>query len=109
WEHLTRNSRGVGPRFSAEMKTLGVGLTSDMELVAWERPNLIEWNSRGGLVSQKGRWDITADGGGVAVVLTIEYTPPAAAVGSLLARPVEGLARRRLQQALDRLGDFVCS
>lgn len=108
WEPLTRRTTGVGARFSAEMRTLGVGLSSDMELVSWDRPHLIGWRSEGGLVEQEGRWEITQDRDDVDVVLVIEYVPPAAAVGNLLARPVEALAQRRLQAALDRLGDEVC-
>ena len=108
WQPLTRRTTGTGARFSAEMRTLGVGLSSDMVLVAWERPRLIGWRSEGGLVEQNGRWVIAQDDGDVEVVLVIEYTPPAAAVGNLLARPVEALAQRRLQAALDRLGEQVC-
>jgi ribosome-associated toxin RatA of RatAB toxin-antitoxin module len=106
WEPLTRKRAGVGARFDVEMHTLGVPLTSELELTEWERPHRIAWTSRGGLIHQDGAWTIEPDGARTSVELTIEYVPPAAALGNLLAGPVERLARGRLQKALDRLGDY---
>ena len=107
WEPLTRKKAGIGARFDVEMRTLGVPLTSELELTEWERPHRIAWSSRGGLIHQEGSWTIEAEDGGSSVELAIEYVPPAAAVGNLLAGPVERLARGRLQKALDRMNDYL--
>ena len=91
------------------MRTLGVPLTSELELVEWDRPRRLAWRSSGGLISQEGAWTITDARGGATVQLAIEYVPPAAALGNLLAGPVERAARNRLQSALDRMADFVAA
>ena len=107
WEPLTRKISGVGARFDVEMHTLGIPLSSELELTEWERPRRIAWTSRGGLIHQDGAWTIAREAGGTGVELSIEYVPPAAALGNLLAGPVERLARGRLQKALDRMGEYV--
>jgi ribosome-associated toxin RatA of RatAB toxin-antitoxin module len=107
WEPLTRKKSGVGARFDVEMRTLGVPLTSQLELTEWDPPHRIAWSSRGGLIDQQGAWNIEPERGGTAVELTIDYTPPAAAIGNLLAGPVERLARGRLQKALDRMDQYL--
>ena len=109
WEPLGRKTRGKGARFDVEMRTLGVPLTSELELVEWDRPRRLAWRSSGGLISQEGAWTITDARGGATVQLAIEYVPPAAALGNLLAGPVERAARNRLQSALDRMADFVAA
>jgi uncharacterized membrane protein len=89
------------------MRTLGVPLTSELELVEWDRPHRLAWASRGGLIRQEGAWTIVKRGDGVDVTLAIEYEPPAAALGNLLAGPVESLARQRLQRALRRMAEAL--
>ena len=103
WEPRTRKRSGVGARFDVEMTTLGVPLTSELELTQWDRPHRIAWTSHGGLIHQDGAWTIEPDGDGTMVHLAIDYVPPAAALGNFLAGPVERLARGRLQKALDHL------
>lgn len=97
----------MGARFDVEMHTLGVPLSSELELTAWDRPHRLAWASRGGLIHQEGAWTIEAEGAGTSVRLTIDYVPPAAALGNLLAGPVERLARGRLQKALDHMQDYL--
>lgn len=106
WEPVTRRRSGVGARFDVEMHTLGVPLSSELELTEWERPRRIAWTSRGGLIHQDGAWTIEPEDGGSSVELTIDYVPPAAALGNFLAGPVERLARGRLQKALDHMNDY---
>lgn len=107
WEPVSGRTEGKGARFDVEMRTLGVPLSSELELVEWEPPRRIAWSSRGGLIRQEGGWTIVKRGDGVDVTLTIEYEPPAAAIGNLLAGPVEALARRRLQFALERMAGYL--
>ncbi len=107
WQPLTRKTSGVGARFDVEMRTLGLPLTAELELTEWDRPRRIAWSSRGGLIHQDGAWTIEPEDGGAAVELSIEYVPPAAAIGNLLAGPVERLAHNRLQKALDRMSSYV--
>lgn len=107
WEPVTARTSGVGARFDVEMRTLGVPLTSELEIVEWTRPHRLAWSSRGGLIKQEGAWTIVKRLGGIEVSLAIEYVPPAAAIGNLLAGPVEGLARQRLQKALERMAEVL--
>jgi ribosome-associated toxin RatA of RatAB toxin-antitoxin module len=105
WEPLTRQTSGPGARFDVEMRTLGVPLTSELEVVVWDPPRRLGWSSRGGLIKQEGAWTIVKRREEVLVTLRIEYEPPAAALGNLLAGPVESLARQRLQRALQRMAE----
>lgn len=107
WTPLTERTSGVGARFDVEMRTLGVPLQSELELVDWDPPRHLAWSSRGGLIKQEGGWTIVKRGKGVEVTLKIEYVPPAAAIGNLLAGPVEALARQRLQRALHRMAEAL--
>lgn len=107
WDPVGRKTRGKGARFEVEMRTLGIPLTSMLEVHEWEPPRMIAWRSLGGLIEQEGAWEIDPEPDGVTVRLTIDYVPPAAAVGNILAAPVEALARRRLQAALDRMGEYL--
>ena len=105
WEPLSRETAGPGARFAVEMRTLGVSLSNVLELVEWDRPRRLTWRSLSGLVKQNGAWSIVKRRGAVDVTLTIEYKPPIAAIGNLLAGPAEGLARQRLQKALERMAE----
>ena len=103
WQPLTRRARGVGARFEVEMRTLGFPLQNVLALDAWDEPTSIGWRSESGLVEQRGGWTFTAHGRQTEIELRIAYQPPGAALGNLLASRADGLVRRRLETALERM------
>jgi uncharacterized membrane protein len=103
WDPIGRKARGVGARFRVEMRTFGIPLSAVLRLDGWRRPERISWQSEDGLMPQSGGWTFTPADGGVEVELELAYSPPAAALGDLVAGRVEGLVKRRLTAALDRI------
>jgi len=103
WEPIGRKARGEGARYRVEMRTFGVPLGAVLKLDGWRRPERISWVSEGGLIPQSGGWTFAARDGGVELTLRMAYLPPAAGLGDLLAGRVEGLVKRRLEAALERI------
>lgn len=107
WEPIGPKSRGLGARYEVEMVALGFPLKSVLRINRWRRPHEIGWVSESGLIKQEGGFTFTEVKEGVRIVLRIAYTPPAAALGAAVAGSVEGLVRRRLQNALERIRDIL--
>ncbi len=103
WKPLGRRTRGAGARFDVEMKALGLPLHNVLVLDSWREPDEITWVSESGLISQRGGWTFKPLGDGTEVTLTIAYRPPAGVVGGLVAGRVDGLVRKRLERALERM------
>jgi uncharacterized membrane protein len=103
WEPLGRDERGTGARYRVEMRTFGIPLGAVLRLDEWRRPYRISWVSESGLVEQSGGWTLAPKDTGVELELRLSYKPPGAALGNLVAGRVEGLVRRRLQTALERI------
>ena len=103
WQPLTRRVRGVGARYEVEMRSLGFPLQAVLVLDAWDEPKAIRWRSESGLVEQRGGWTFTEQGRQTEIELRIAYQPPGAALGNLLASRADGLVRRRLETALQRM------
>jgi uncharacterized membrane protein len=109
WEPIGAKSRGVGARYEVEMVALGFPLKSVLRLNRWRRPHEIGWVSESGLIKQEGGFTFTAVKGGVHVVLRIAYTPPGAMLGAAVAGRVDGVVRRRMQNALERIQQILDS
>ena len=107
WEPIGSKSQGVGARYEVEMVTLGFPLKSVLRLNRWRRPHDIGWVSESGLIKQEGGFTFTKVKGGVRVVLHIAYTPPAAMLGAAVAGRMDGVVRRRMQTALERIRDVL--
>lgn len=103
WDPIGRKSRGVGARYRVEMRTLGIPLGAVLRLDGWRRPSRISWVSEDGLITQSGGWTFTPRNGGVELELEMAYSPPAGGLGDLVAGRVEGLVKRRLTTALERI------
>lgn len=103
WEPIGAKTRGVGARYNVEMDALGFPLKSVLRLNRWRRPREIGWISESGLIKQEGGFTFAEVKGGVHVTLRIAYEPPGAFVGAAIARRLDGVVRRRLQQALERI------
>jgi uncharacterized membrane protein len=109
WEPLDAKTRGVGARYAVEMVALGLPLKNVLRLNAWRRPKEIGWISESGLINQEGGFTFTElDGGaGVRVRLQIAYEPPGSFIGAAIAERLDGVVRRRLQNALERIRDTL--
>jgi hypothetical protein len=107
WEPMGPRSQGIGARYEVEMVALTFPLKSVLRLNRWRRPDEIGWVSESGLIKQEGGFTFGEVNGGVNIVLRIAYTPPAAILGAAVARRLEWVVRRRLQNALERIREVL--
>jgi len=109
WEPIGEKTEGTGARYEVEMVALGFPLKSLLRLNRWRRPHEIGWMSEKGLIKQEGGFTFTRvkGRGGVHIVLRIAYTPPGAILGAAVAGRLDGLVRRRLQAALERIREVL--
>ena len=109
WEPIGPKKEGVGARYEVELVALGFPLKSVLRLDRWRRPHEIGWVSEKGLIKQEGGFTFTKakGGGGVHIVLRIAYTPPGAILGAAVAGQLDGVVRRRLQAALERIREVL--
>jgi uncharacterized membrane protein len=103
WEPVGAKARGVGALYNVEMNAMGFPLSNVLRLDRWRRPREIGWKSESGLIKQEGGFTFTKVGDGVRIDLRIAYEPPAAVVGMFVAQRVDGVVRRRLEKALERV------
>jgi uncharacterized membrane protein len=107
WEPIGTKTRGIGARYDVEMVALGLPLESVLRLDRWRRPREIGWISESGLIKQEGRFTFTEVPGGVHIVLSIAYTPPASILGAAVAGSLDRVVRRQLRSALERIRDTL--
>lgn len=103
WQPIGPKSTGAGARYSVEMTALGLPLRNVLRLDRWRRPHEIGWVSESGLIKQDGAFTFREVAGGVRIGLRIAYEPPASVIGAAVARRLDGLVRRRLERALERI------
>ena len=107
WEPIGGKTSGVGARYSVEMTAMGIPLKNVLRLNRWSRPHEIGWVSETGLIRQEGGFTFREVAGGVRIELRIAYEPPASVIGAAVARRLDGLVRKRLQRALERIRDTL--
>jgi uncharacterized membrane protein len=107
WKPIGAKTEGPGARYEVEMVALGLPLKSVLRLNRWRRPHEIGWVSEKGLIEQEGGFTFTKVKSGVHIVLRIAYTPPGAILGAAVAGRVDGVVRRRLQTALERIREVL--
>ena len=105
WEPVGPQTAGTGARYNVEMTALGLPLKNVLRLDRWRRPEEIGWVSESGLVKQEGGFEFKEVAGGVRIRLHVAYEPPASVIGAAVARRMDGLVRRRLERALERIRD----
>ncbi len=103
WEPMGAKSRGMGALYNVEMNVMGFPLSNVLRLNRWRRPHEIGWVSESGLIKQEGGFTFTEVDQGVRIELRIAYEPPAAVVGMFVAQRVDGMVRRRLEKAVERV------
>jgi hypothetical protein len=107
WEPIGTKTTGVGARYGVEMTVFGIPLKNTLRLSRWQRPHEIAWVSESGLIKQEGGFRFREAADGVRIELHIAYEPPASVIGAAVARQMDGLVRRRLEHALDRIRDVL--
>ena len=107
WEPIGPKAEGTGARYEVEMVALGFPLKSVLRLNRWQRPREIGWVSEKGLIKQEGGFTFAKVKSGVHIVLRIAYTPPGAILGGAIAGQLDGVVRRRLQAALERIREVL--
>ena len=107
WKAIGAKSEGVGARYEVEMVALGFPLKSILRLNRWRRPHEIGWVSESGLIKQEGGFTFTKLTLGVRIVLRIAYSPPGAMLGAAVASRMDGVVRRRMQTALERIREVL--
>jgi hypothetical protein len=107
WDPVGAQTTGVGARYRVEMSAFGVPLRNVLRLSRWHRPHEIAWVSESGLIKQEGGFRFREVAGGVRIELRIAYQPPASAIGAAVARQMDGLVRRRLEHALERIREVL--
>ena len=103
WEPIGARTEGIGARYRVEMRALGLPLQNVLRLNRWRRPHEIGWISESGLIKQEGEFTFQDAPPGVRVELRIAYEPPASVLGAAVARRLDFVVRRRLEQALARI------
>lgn len=103
WEPIGTRTQGAGARYRVEMRALGLPLQNVLRLDRWRRPDEIGWISESGLIKQEGGFTFRQLPHGVRIELRIAYEPPASVLGAAVARRLDFVVRRRLEQALDRI------
>lgn len=107
WEPIGARTKGVGARYNVAMTAFGIPLKNVLRLSRWRRPEEIAWVSESGLIKQEGGFRFRKVPDGVRVELRIAYEPPASVIGAAVARRMDGLVRRRLEIALERIRDLL--
>jgi uncharacterized membrane protein len=107
WKPIGSQSEGVGARYQVELVALGFPLKSVLRLNRWRRPHEIGWVSESGLIKQEGGFTFTKIAKGVRIVLRIAYSPPGALLGAAVAGRLDGVVRRRMQTALERIREVL--
>jgi len=103
WQPIGPKTKGVGARYNVEMVAFGFPLKSVLRLDRWRPGHEIGWTSESGLIKQEGGFTFTERPGGVRIELRIGYEPPASIVGAAVARRLDGIVKRRLETALERI------
>ena len=107
WDPISDQTTGVGARYKVEMTAFGIPLKNVLRLSRWSRPHEIAWVSESGLIKQEGGFRFRKIAGGVRIELHIAYQPPASVIGAAVARQMDGLVRRRLERALERIREVL--
>jgi uncharacterized membrane protein len=107
WEPVGTRSKGIGARYNVEMQVLGLPLRNVLRLNRWRRPGEIGWVSESGLIRQEGGFTFTEVPEGVRIELRIAYEPPAGTLGVAVARSLDGMVRKRLEKALERIRETL--
>lgn len=103
WRPLGRRTTGEGVRFAVTIRVFGQELEDVLVLDTWEEPRAIGWRSESGSAGHSGDWRFRPRGGGTEVTLTIGYRVPGGVLGGLVAGPLVGALRSRLEDALERM------
>lgn len=107
WQPIGAKTQGEGARYAVELVALGIPLKNVLRIDRWRRPEEIGWVSESGLIKQEGGFRFTEAPAGVRIKLHIAYDPPASVIGAAVAHRLDGMVRRRLEHALQRIRETL--
>jgi uncharacterized membrane protein len=107
WQPIGAKTQGTGARYRVEMVALGLPLKNVLRIDRWRRPEEMGWVSETGLIKQEGGFRFTEVPVGVRIELRITYEPPASVIGAAVAHRLDGMVRRRLEHALQRIRETL--
>jgi uncharacterized membrane protein len=108
WEEVSEHSTGLGARYRMLMRVGSAEVGGLIEVVEWEEPCELAWNSITG-VDQRGRWRLRpAPGGRTRVEIRLAYGVAGSGIGGWLAERIAGpLVRSHLQATVRQLSRLV--
>jgi len=103
WDIEGRKERGQGARYQMRMEVGSAQVGSLIEIVEFDPPRDMAWNSITGL-DQRGRWRLREqDDGQTKVSLRLSYQAPGGVLGLLSDRVSSPMVRGNLRETLKRL------
>jgi uncharacterized membrane protein len=103
WRPVGKQAEGVGARYQVELGELPIPLRARLVIAEWKRPEAIAWATEKSPVDNRGRWTFRPSEAGTEVELAVTYQPPAGGLGNIVASGIEGIVRKRIVAALDRM------
>jgi uncharacterized membrane protein len=90
WEVVSEEPTGLGARYRMLMRVGSAEVGGLVEIVEWEEPRELAWNSVTG-VDQRGRWRLRpAPGGRTRVEIRLAYGVAGSGIGGWLAERIAG-------------------
>ncbi len=107
WSVLGDQDTGCGARWDVKLKIGAAPVGGIVEVVEFDKPNDIAWNSVTG-VTMRGRWRIRTRPNGMAEVdLRLAYQSPGGVIGLIADRVAQPWVRRSLKRSLRNLQMLV--
>ncbi|HKP91963.1 MAG TPA: AMP-binding protein [Thermoleophilaceae bacterium] len=103
WDVEGRKEKGKGARYQMRMEVGSAQVGSLIEIVEFDPPGDLAWNSVTGL-DQRGRWRLREqDDGQTKVSLRLSYQAPGGILGLLSDRVSQPMVRGNLRESLKRI------
>src|ERR1700761_1043470 len=108
WEVVSDEPRALGARYRMLMRVGSAEVGGLIEVVEWEPPRELAWNSITG-VDQRGRWRLRpAPGGRTRVEIRLAYGVAGSGIGGWVAERIAGpLVENHLKSTVRQLARLV--
>jgi uncharacterized membrane protein len=108
WEVVSERSTGLGARYRMLMRVGSAEVGGLIEIVEWDEPRELAWNSITG-VDQRGRWRLRpAPGGRTRVEIRLAYGVAGSGIGGWVAERIAGpLVSGHLKATVRQLARLV--
>lgn len=106
WSGAGGPKSGLGARYDVSWKIGSIEVGGIIEVVEWDPPSGMAWNSVTG-VDRRGRWRLRARDGGTRVEMRLTYRAPGGILGILADRLAEPMVKRQLGGSLRKLKTLI--